>query len=715
MLKKTLISMAVSGLLYSSSSYALELGELTSSSNLDEPYSGQITLTDVGNLTANDILVRLGSEAEFRQAGITPTRSLLNLKFDVVQQGGRLLVNVSTDEPLQVDQLNFVLAARWPSGQVVRQYLTPVQQTALIDKSQSDVVQSATQSNTNTVLRDAAASAKRMSSQAEMDVVKGNTLWSIASQNRPTSQLSIYQTMMAIQALNEEAFTANNINLLKEGAILRLPTQEQIALFNRTMSKQEFDRQHQAWMAMKANGNLSAVEQAQLNTQAQSNQGTSETTETSDKLTLASGQSLLPEDSASSNSGDGEAINDLQNELSATQELLDKEQREKADLSDQLGELNKQLATLEQLISLKDQQMAELQLQFSQAQQALQEQKNTVDQLLEADQMRREKEQAEANSLFNKIFGNSIIVSIGAVVLILLGFLAGLLIRRSGKKKAEQAKQHDEFDLAAPAAAATTAAVAADAFAGEIAEPEPEAFEEEVAQAETPTIEDDPFAFDFNEDEDIDDDIDVFDDEIEPTEEVELDEFEFSEEDELEAVSEEEVDELDDVVDEVAEEAVEEPEDEIPTVEADDEFDISAEPESEEISDEEEFVSSLLNDVDQEDADEQAVFDQAPDEALANSIEENLAEAQADDIPDAPTFGEEEATNEELESDDEEEFDFFDASGDEVATKLDLARAYMDMGDDEGARVIFEDVIKTGNEQQIAEAQSMMERMFPSE
>ncbi|WP_417553847.1 FimV/HubP family polar landmark protein [Marinomonas fungiae] len=65
--------------------------------------------------------------------------------------------------------------------------------------------------------------------------------------------------------------------------------------------------------------------------------------------------------------------------------------------------------------------------------------------------------------------------------------------------------------------------------------------------------------------------------------------------------------------------------------------------------------------------------------------------------------------------DDEEPIDFFDASGDEVATKLDLARAYMDMGDEEGARVILEDVINAGNESQVAEASSMMERMFPSE
>ncbi|WOD07277.1 hypothetical protein [Marinomonas sp. GJ51-6] len=88
MLRKTLISIAVSGALYVSSSYALELGELTSQSNLDEPYRGRIELSDVGALTSNDILIRLGSESEFRQAGFAPTRVLSQLSFEVARENG---------------------------------------------------------------------------------------------------------------------------------------------------------------------------------------------------------------------------------------------------------------------------------------------------------------------------------------------------------------------------------------------------------------------------------------------------------------------------------------------------------------------------------------------------------------------------------------------------------------------------------------------------
>jgi pilus assembly protein FimV len=46
-----------------------------------------------------------------------------------------------------------------------------------------------------------------------------------------------------------------------------------------------------------------------------------------------------------------------------------------------------------------------------------------------------------------------------------------------------------------------------------------------------------------------------------------------------------------------------------------------------------------------------------------------------------------------------------------LSTKLDLARAYMDMGDDDGARQILEEVAAEGNEELQAEAKALLERI----
>jgi pilus assembly protein FimV len=47
----------------------------------------------------------------------------------------------------------------------------------------------------------------------------------------------------------------------------------------------------------------------------------------------------------------------------------------------------------------------------------------------------------------------------------------------------------------------------------------------------------------------------------------------------------------------------------------------------------------------------------------------------------------------------------------EVGTKLDLARAYMDMGDPEGARSILEEVVSEGSASQKQEAQRLIEAL----
>ncbi|MFT2112282.1 FimV/HubP family polar landmark protein [Marinomonas sp. 2405UD68-3] len=711
MLKKTLISLAVSGYLFGSSAFALELGELSLKSSRSEPFRAEVFLTDTANFTAKDVSIRLGSESEFRLAGITPIRALSQLKFQVINRDNRLVVDIRSAEPLNASELHFVLAARWPSGQVVREYQTPLSSAAFIEKSGEGVVQSAQSSSVS--FRPTSTPAITSVDGNELRVIRGNTLWSIADKNAPSSDLTIYQTMMAIQALNEDAFHSNNINLLKEGSILRLPTQDQIAVFNRLASKEEFERQNLAWEALKREGKIpKSLGKAQLNTQANSNAQTKQKANEGDKLSLVSGSSVLPEDSSNSNENNSEIIKNLEGKLSESKELLDKEKREKSDLESKLKELSEQQETLEELISLKDAQLAELQKQMISAQQIIQEQKNTVDQLLEADQLRREAEMIEESSLVNQIFKNPIIVSLIGVVMMLLGILIGFLLKRRSSKKQEQFESLDnEFDLSSSTMAVGATAATMDAMSDDVEEdPVEKVAESTVSEVE----EEDPFAFEFYSADDFDD-LDLADDESS------IDEFEVDEdEDEDEDEDDSEVIEIDDQValDDTFESESDSnsTDDGIPTVE-------DSQPALPEIdnSEEESFVSNLLDDsgldgIDMPEETTSQEFDDSPIEsAFEDALTDIASEFDGDDDLDVPEFGENEASEDVEESDEEEEFDFFDASGDEVATKLDLARAYMDMGDEEGARVILDDVVESGNETQIAEAQNMMDRMSPSE
>ncbi|MDG2108086.1 MAG: FimV/HubP family polar landmark protein [Woeseiaceae bacterium] len=84
-------------------------------------------------------------------------------------------------------------------------------------------------------------------SGSDIVVNLGDTLWSIALRMRPDSRASMSQTMLAIFDANPEAFV-DNVNMLKAGMTLRIPTANEIFQINRGDALNEVQRQHSAWV-----------------------------------------------------------------------------------------------------------------------------------------------------------------------------------------------------------------------------------------------------------------------------------------------------------------------------------------------------------------------------------------------------------------------------------------------------------------------------------
>jgi pilus assembly protein FimV len=89
----------------------------------------------------------------------------------------------------------------------------------------------------------------------------------------------------------------------------------------------------------------------------------------------------------------------------------------------------------------------------------------------------------------------------------------------------------------------------------------------------------------------------------------------------------------------------------------------------------------------------------------------DLQELTASMLPDLEAFEEPNAAEGGLDMSDWElggdEFELADEAG----TKLDLAKAYIDMGDDEGARSLLAEVLKDGNEEQKREADGLLQQI----
>jgi pilus assembly protein FimV len=100
---------------------------------------------------------------------------------------------------------------------------------------------------------------------------------------------------------------------------------------------------------------------------------------------------------------------------------------------------------------------------------------------------------------------------------------------------------------------------------------------------------------------------------------------------------------------------------------------------------------------------------------LSAAIESDTAAANETpasvDLPDAlDPFVEDRPASEAIGDSMDDEFDFLSGT-DECATKLDLARAYIDMGDEEGARDILSEVVEEGNDQQKKDASDMLAQL----
>ncbi|SUP48926.1 ATPase AAA [Vibrio cincinnatiensis] len=75
-----------------------------------------------------------------------------------------------------------------------------------------------------------------------------DTLWSIASQLRPSTNVSVQQTLLAIYRLNPQAFEEQNIHSLLPGSTLRIPSLEQVSRAS-TQEAVKIMEAHQARLA----------------------------------------------------------------------------------------------------------------------------------------------------------------------------------------------------------------------------------------------------------------------------------------------------------------------------------------------------------------------------------------------------------------------------------------------------------------------------------
>ncbi|MGI0119915.1 FimV/HubP family polar landmark protein [Zooshikella sp. RANM57] len=381
MVRKLAVAVAAAGLMTSGLANALGLGEITLNSALNQPLDAEIELIQVRELGSSEILPNLATNEDFNRAGVERIFFLSNIKFQtVVQKNGRSYIKVTSRKPVSEPYLNFLVEVHWPSGRLLREYTVLLDPPTFSQQPVTTVQAPASSAPTQQPraeqpVRSSSTPSSQPATTGGLDgdnyTIRANdTLWEIAAQVKPSRDVTVHQTMVAIQALNPDAFINDNINLLKRGKVLRVPSSEQIKQVSHNEAVSLVAEQTRAWKTGDLQApQLDATRRASAAPEAEAGDGEGRLKIVSAPATPSASQEEGGGDTGQTGPS-AQQVETLQNELSVTQENLDKARRENEEITSRLTELEDQIGTLQRLLSLKDEQLAALQAKLSEQESA---------------------------------------------------------------------------------------------------------------------------------------------------------------------------------------------------------------------------------------------------------------------------------------------------------------------------------------------------------
>jgi len=773
--------------LFASPGWSLGLGEIEIDSSLNEKLDAEIELLDVSGLQPSEILVSLASNADFERVGVERFFFLTDLHFEVTYgAGGKAKVAVSSSQPVTEPYLNFLVEVVWPSGRLLKEYtllLDPPTFSQAAAPAVSAPRQGQAPSQTaGRVERPAAArsgtqvqmtpDAKRPASRSPLDnelmTDRDDTLWAIASRNRASSAISVQQNMLAIQRLNPEAFINNNINLLKAGYVLRMPSEAEASSLSNEEALAAVNTQNEEWRSYVRGETPRGRTAPQTEVAARGSELQGQVDATSNRGAARTG-AAAPEGelrivAGTGDSATGRASEATADELNAAREEQDRLGREVDELTyklDREQELAKnQLEVKERQLEVKDQQIAELQAQMAQMQQQL------------AERQQNQNQSTSAADTSEPWWQSPYVLGAAAGVLV-LALVGGLIVARRSRESGDEFYPVD--DAATEARREPKVSGEAEDFTAEdLTEFDTEVDDERMSSDDTQTVEMDDDEVHASQTGDVIGEADIYiaygrypqaiglllgvleddpdrndvrlkllelyvetsdreafethmaelvkhcddEDALLTARELEarLVENDFEVGQTSEAATETKTrptpaaDELAGVDDFDLDLDADEPAGEIHTPAAEDfELELDDTEELAEISEDDGAGDQLGgdlgidfdpdSDLTADSGDVQPAGGRVKAEAAGRaSTSDNRAAKVMEDID----FGSDVATVE------EDDFEF-DDEGDSANTKLDLARAYIDMGDEDGARDILNEVLEEGNSDQRQQARSMLD------
>jgi pilus assembly protein FimV len=239
--------------------WALGLGRLNVQSALGETLKAEIEISSLTPEEESSLKVRIASPEAYRTQGVDYNAVLSSTQVNVARRpDGRAYLRVSSDRAVQEPFVDVILELTWSSGRLVREFtllldppqsrVAPPAQAAAPTAPQVSAAPSASpapstvtaaptppqaaapatrpaQSSRGTTQASKAPAAALPSGADEYKVKEGDTLYRIAKQSQ-RSGVSLDQMLVALFRGNPNAFIGDNMNRLKAGAVLSVPSSD---------------------------------------------------------------------------------------------------------------------------------------------------------------------------------------------------------------------------------------------------------------------------------------------------------------------------------------------------------------------------------------------------------------------------------------------------------------------------------------------------------
>ncbi len=348
-------------LLATSQAFALGLGNLQVNSSLDETLNGEIPIIlDTGEDITN-INVTLASSEDYKRVGLDKDYVPANILVSIIDKNNTKYIEVSSKGPISEPIVSLLLSVDWANGHLLREYTIlldpPLFNTSQTEQNYSDPVQTQSyqapdiiESENQTISNVDTNQSYSGAGNNQVVVESGDTLWKIAG-NVNQGYGSQQQMMVALFNNNPTAFSNNDMNNLKKGAILNVPSADDVSMISNGDAINEVKSHLQNW--------------SNLQTQDDGSDNYNSNTE------IDYGIELIPpsdSDSSTSNNASGSSdsnVNQNRAELSRLKEQLASSDLENSDLESRVLELEKIVEDQKFAMSLKDNDLAQLQQQVN--------------------------------------------------------------------------------------------------------------------------------------------------------------------------------------------------------------------------------------------------------------------------------------------------------------------------------------------------------------